>query len=201
MGSVNTLIDSYKLNELLTKEKKSPFLDMKGRFRIFEKPKNGCQYVLGVDSAKGTGEHYSTIQVLRVDSIKPIKVEQVATFECNKTDLYHFANIVNRVSIYYNHAYIMAENNAEGWTVVSELHWNYENGGLINTGNKTTDLGIRAKRGTKDNAVILMRKVIEGGLIELHDERTITQLTDFTEKRNGTYSCENLNDDLVTGLY
>ncbi|MFW6311604.1 MAG: hypothetical protein ACOC1K_05150 [Nanoarchaeota archaeon] len=66
------------------------------------------------DIAKGTGEHYSTIQVLRIDSTSPVKLEQVATYECNTVDPYHFSAIANRIAIYYNNAYIMAENNGIG---------------------------------------------------------------------------------------
>jgi hypothetical protein len=38
------------------------FYDLKDRLRVWEKPIDGAQYVLGVDPAKGTGEHFSTIQ-------------------------------------------------------------------------------------------------------------------------------------------
>ncbi|MFW6029243.1 MAG: LAGLIDADG family homing endonuclease [Halanaerobiales bacterium] len=153
------------------------------------------------DVSKGTGEHYSTIQVLRIDSIRPVKTEQVAVYESNQVDPYRFSEIVNRVAIYYNDAHIMAENNAEGSTVVSELHWSYENEGLVNSGNKINSLGVRATTKTKPRAVILMKKLIEGDFIKLNDKGTIKQLTDFVEKGNNRFKCDNLNDDLVSGLY
>ncbi|MFW6311605.1 MAG: hypothetical protein ACOC1K_05155 [Nanoarchaeota archaeon] len=46
-----------------------------------------------------------------------------------------------------------------------------------------------------------MKKFIEGGMLKLNDSETVKQLTDFTEKANGAFRCENLNDDLVSGLY
>lgn len=202
LGSINTVIDADVLKKLFESEQKDPILyDLLGKFRVYQKPINGAQYTLGVDTAKGTGENYSTIQVLRMDSINPIDIEQVAVYECNRTDPYHFANIINRIAIYYNNAYIMVENNAEGWTVASELHWNYENEGLVNSGSKTTDLGIRATKKSKNRAVILMKKMIENNMLVINDYKTVIQLTDFTENANGSFSCNNLNDDLLAALW
>jgi hypothetical protein len=76
---------------------------------------------MGTDQAKGTGEHFSTIQVLRIDNYNPFKAEQVAVFEDNYTDIYNFTQIIYRLSLYYNNAFIMCENNAEGAHVVNEI--------------------------------------------------------------------------------
>jgi len=62
-------------------------------------------------------------------------------------------------------------------------------------------LGIRATKKTKPRAVILMKKLIEGKMLILRDYNTITQLTDFIDKGNNRFSCENLDDDLVSALY
>lgn len=201
LGSANTVIDADKLKELLTVSIDPIHVDLQGKLRIYEKPLAGATYVCGVDVAKGTGEHYSTIQVLRIDSMKPVQIEQVAVYENNEVDPYKFSEIINRVAIYYNDAYIMAENNSEGNTIVSELHWTYENEGLVNSGSKINSLGVRATTKTKPRAVILMKKFIEGNLIKLNDRETIKQLTDFVEKGNNRFKCDNLNDDLVSALY
>lgn len=72
------------------------------------------------DIAKGTGEHFSTCQVLKITSINPFRAEQVAVFQDNYTDVYEFSNIVYRLAVYYNNAYLLIENNI-GDTVISEL--------------------------------------------------------------------------------
>jgi hypothetical protein len=77
-------------------------------------------YVIGSDIAKGTGEHYSTCQVLKIISTDPFKSEQVAVFQDNYTDVYEFSNILHRLAIYYNNAYVVVENNI-GDTVISQL--------------------------------------------------------------------------------
>jgi len=201
LGSTNTLIEPKTLKRLLDSCKNPILVDLNGCFRIYEKPKDGYEYSLGIDTSKGSGNNYSTIQVLRIDSMKPVKVEQVATYENNKIDPYNFSEIINKVAIYYNNAYIMVENNAEGNTVVSELHWRFENTGLVNTGSKISNLGIRSTHKTKPRAVILMKKLLEGKLLKINDKRTAQQLTDFIDKGNNRFKCENLHDDLVDGLF
>ena len=94
----------------------------------------------------------------------------------------------------------MAENNAEGSTVVTRLWWEYENPGLVNSGSKTKDLGIRADRRSKPRAVLLMKKLLEDGDLKLRDMETVDQLSTFIEK-DGRFMGKETPDDLVTGLY
>ncbi len=201
IGSSNTVIDSAAIERLFKHRVEPEFLDMHGKFRIWEKPKSGCTYVLGVDTAKGTGENFSTIQVLRVDGINPIQMEQVAVWEDNFTDVYTFASTVNRISYYYDNAYIMVENNGEGSPVVNRLWWEYENENLINTGSKERDLGIRATNKSKNVAVLLMKKVVEDHNLRIVDPRTVEQLADFQDLGHNKYGGVNIADDLVSALY
>jgi hypothetical protein len=202
IGSSNTVIDSNVLEVLLKRHYPEPeTYDLNNKFRVYEKPVPGAMYCLGVDVAKGTGEHYSTIQVLRIDSTKPIKMKQVAVFENNFTDTYTFSEIVNRTCYYYNNAHIMCENNGEGAPVVMKLWWDYENPNLINEGSKESKLGIRATGNTKPRAVLLMKKLIEDDSIELVDMETVRQLTDFQDKGHNKFGGANIDDDLVSALY
>jgi len=113
LGSTNTVINPETLRTLLNMDREPRFFDLKDRMRVWEKPIDGAKYVIGVDPAKGTGEHFSTIQVLRINSVKPVDMTQVACFEDNMTDIYEFSQIINRLSYYYNNAYILCENNGE----------------------------------------------------------------------------------------
>jgi hypothetical protein len=94
----------------------------------------------------------------------------------------------------------MCENNAEGAAVVNRLWWDLENEGLVNTGSKTVDLGIRAKRNTKPQAVLLMKRLIEDASLILKDKETLDQLTTFIEKNNKFFG-KDMDDDLVSALY
>jgi hypothetical protein len=200
LGSTNTVIDADILEQIIGLWKEPVHFDLGGKFMIYEKPVEGAIYVLGVDAAKGTGEHYSTIQVIKLLNMKPVEMEQVASYVHNLIDVYSFADLVDRVSRYYNHSYIMCENNSEGAAVVNKLWWDLENEGLVNTGSKTIDLGIRAKRNTKPQAVLLMKKLIEDGSLKLVDKETLDQLTTFIESNNKFFG-KDMPDDLISALY
>ena len=132
--------------------------------------------------------------------MKPVDMEQVATYQNNLIDVYKFADLVDRVARYYNGAYIMCENNAEGSAVVNKLWWDLENSGLVNTGSRSVDLGVRANKNTKPRAVLLMKKLIEDGSLRLRDKETLDQLTTFIE-RNNKFFGKDMSDDLISALY
>ena len=200
LGSTNTVINPEVLRTLLTMSRDPKMYDLKDRLRVWEKPIDGAKYVLGVDPAKGTGEHFSTIQILRINSVLPIDMIQVAVFEDNLTDVYEFSQIIHRLSIYYNNAHILCENNGEGSAVIGQLWWHWENEHLVNSGAKTASLGIRSNRNTKPKAVLLMKKLIEDGSIELQDKETIEQLGSYIEDENKFYG-KDKNDDCVDALF
>jgi hypothetical protein len=200
LGSTNTVINPETLRTLLSSSVDPVWYDLKDRLRLWEKPLDGAQYVLGVDPAKGTGEHFSTIQIFKINSKTPVDMTQVATFEDNLTDVYDFSQIIHRLSIYYNNGWILCENNGEGSAVVSQLHWNWENENLVSTGAKTINLGIRSNKNTKPKAVLLMKKLIEDGSVELRDKPTIQQLSSYIEEE-GKFFGKDMDDDLVDAIF
>ena len=200
LGSTNTVINPEVLRTLLSMDVNPRFYDLKDRLRVWEKPLDGCKYVIGVDPAKGTGEHFSAIQILRINSTLPVDLTQVAVFENNLTDVYEFSQIIHRLSIYYNNAYILCENNGEGSAVIGQLWWQWENENLVNTGSKEINLGIRSNKNTKPKAVLLMKKLIEDGSVELKDRETIEQLGSYIEEE-GKFFGKDKEDDLVDALF
>ena len=200
LGSANTVIDSDVLEQLINSYKEPILYDMDSKLRIFEKPQPNTQYVIGTDPAKGTGEHDSTCQILKITNYNPFKAEQVAVWQDSHTDIYTFANIVYRLALYYNNAHLLVENNI-GDTVVTQLWWEYEYDNLVNESSKKTGLGVRMTSRTKPRAVLLMKKLIESGDLVLVDKQTIEQLTSFIEKGNNSFGGKDLPDDLVSALY
>ena len=207
IGSTSTLIEPGVLEIILAQDK--PPINMNKadslnyRLRMWEKPQEGAIYILGCDPSKGTGEHYSAIQILKLLNMKPIEMEQVGVFHDNLTDAYDFAYIINKLSVYYNNAYILCENNGEGSVVVSRLWWDHENENLVNSGSKKKNLGIRSTggeiKGTKPKAALLMKKLIEDGSLKLVDEKTLNELGSFIEENNKFVGKDNF-DDLVCAL-
>lgn len=201
-GSTNTVVSTDRLEYLLTQVSSPISTELQNRFRIFEFPQENQQYIIGVDVAKGTGEHSSCIQILKLKSMKPLKLKQVAAFEDNYTDIYMFAEIINRIGTYYNKAFVVLENNAEGAGVVNRLWWDYGYENLVNEGEKSTKLGVRATRATKPKAVLLMKKLIEDLCLELPDESTVNQLLSFIDDGKGHFrGNDGAPDDLISALY
>lgn len=200
LGSTNTVLHPETLRTLLAMSVNPIFYDLKDRLRVWEKPIANAQYVIGVDPAKGTGEHFSAIQIFRINSKVPVDMTQVAVFEDNLTDVYDFSQIIHRLSIYYNDAYILCENNGEGSAVIGQLWWQWENENLVNSGAKTVNLGIRSSKNTKPQAVLLMKKLIEDGSVEIKDKDTIEQLASYIEE-DGKFFGKDKDDDLVDALY
>lgn len=200
LGSSNTVIDPNILEILFTRVEEPMLFDLNNRLSIYEKPIKGATYIIGCDTAKGTGENSSCMQVLRIVSLTPLKYKQVAVFNDDHTDVYSFSEIINRISLYYNNAYIMCENNSEGSAVVNRLWWEFENEGLVNSGSKANDIGIRATKSTKPRAVLLMKKLLEDDCLEICDRDTINELGSFIEEK-GKFFGKNLPDDRVCALY
>lgn len=200
LGSTNTVIDPNILENLLSQTKDPIQYDINNKIRIWEKPDKNSIYVIGNDIAKGTGEHYSTCQVLKIKSTDPFKAEQVSVFQDNYTDVYTFSNIIYRLALYYNNAYVVVENNI-GDTVISQLWWEFEYSNLVNEGNKKTQLGVRATTKTKPKAVLTMKKLIEDGDLILYDKHTVNELTSFIDHGNNKFAGKDLTDDLVSALY
>lgn len=201
LGSSNTVISPEAISFINTTLIDDYYLDLGNRLRIFEKPIDKANYIMGVDPSKGTGEHDACIQIYRLESFKPIKLINAATFQSNTTDTYELSSIINKLSIYYNEALIAVENNGEGSSVSQNLWWTFENPNLYNSGNKENEIGIRATKSTKPKAVITMKKLIEDGSLIIKDRETAKQLSGFIEKKNGTFECTLGGDDLVSALY
>lgn len=200
LGSSNTVVDKETLEQLPQQITDPIQYDLNGKLRIWEKPQKDTTYIIGTDIAKGTGEHYSTCQILKVLSSDPFKAEQVAVFQDNYTDVYTFSSIVHRLALYYNNAFIMVENNI-GDTVISQLWWEFEYDNLVCEGSKSTQLGIRATTKTKPKAVLAMKKLIEDGDLIINDIHTVNELTSFIDKGNNRFGGKDLTDDLISALY
>jgi hypothetical protein len=208
ISSSQTVIDPECLRRIINNYTMPVTTELNNKLLIWEQPRADGRYILGIDPSKGTGGHDAAMQILKIESLKPLKLIQVAVFSDNKTDLYELAEIAGRAGLHYNTALIMVENNAEGYSCAQQLHYTHEYPNLFCTkadgrsiSAKIKDLGVRANRVTKAKAVLFMKRVIEDGSLILKDRTTLEQLTDFQELRPNIFKCENVNDDLISALY
>ncbi len=91
----------------------------KHELTLWDVPKNGHKYYVGVDTGEGMGQDYSAFHVLSSEGI------QIAEFKSNKIKPFQFAELVNDVGIYYNKALLVVEKASAGHTVVDKLKNDY----------------------------------------------------------------------------
>jgi hypothetical protein len=195
IGSTNTLIESDILERM---ESKNP-IDSKweGLFLIFEQPKEDEFYIMGVDSAEGTGKDYSVIQVLKING--EFDIEQVAIYRNNMIDAHNFSQVCISISEFYNNCYMMVENNNVGSIVAEDIWYEYECDRILNCDKK--GLGIRSTRKTKLSSNILLKKYIEEGWLKIKDSVTIYELSLYKEVTPNVFRCDKYqNDDCVSAL-
>jgi hypothetical protein len=204
LGSTYTVIDANILKQLFEAALQIRPLkeDMGGKLKIYEHPEPNARYIIGVDPAKGTGKHDATCQVIKLITFKPtIKAKQVAVFSSNEHESYAMAQIVNRLSQFYNNATIACEGNGEGSAIVNHIWYTFMNPNLFCEPGKHT-LGIFASLGSKSKAVTMMKRLIENFFLEIIDQQTINQLATYIEDDGGkTHGQGQQSDDLISSLY
>lgn len=194
IGSSSTLIDSHILERM---QIQNPIeLRLGDCLNVYERPEKKGFYILGVDSASGTGKDYSTVQVLKITREHEIK--QVATYANNLIDPYDFAQVVISISDYYNYCYMMIENNEIGKTVADTIFYDFEVDKILNCDAK--NIGVRSTRTSKLAGNMLLKRYIDSGWLEIVDRQTIYELSRYEEIRLNIFKCQNGNDDCVMAL-
>jgi hypothetical protein len=195
LGSTNTLVDPELLERMETTDPvKTKF---GGLLQIWEEPVHGQMYMLGIDSAKGTNNDYSVIQVLKI--IDEHRIEQVAMYRCNSISTYDFAQVCIEISNHYNECYMMVENNDVGEAVANTIWYDYECDRIINCDKK--GIGIRSTKHSKLAANMLLKRYLESGWMIIRDKTTVFELSRYEEKTPNVFSSgKHENDDTVTAL-
>jgi hypothetical protein len=203
IGSIDTVINKETLEKLFFDIKEPQKIEMQEALRIYERPIASVQYCIGWDPSKGTGMNDCAGQVLKIISMKPLEFSQVAVFKDDRTNVYKQADIINKLSLYYNNAYICIENNGEGAPVVQRLWWDLENEFLVNDRSKVKkeEIGLRATMKNKPKLVLFMKKLVEDGLLHLVDKATIEQMATYIEWGGSFKGKDNMPDDCVCALY
>lgn len=202
LGSSYTLIDDKKLAGIEWMDDEEIIHDsLFNGLRIFEEPKPGHNYILTADP-KQDGIDAIGLHVIDVTNI-PFK--QVASANLKES----FMVIPNRVfdlGTYYNNAYLVQENNVEA-NLINTIHDQLEYEGEIFRERKPSGKGfkniwgIRTTTKTKKMMVSFLKKFVEEDLLQINDKKTIDEMFNFIEKKNGSYSAEaGYADDLVMSL-
>ena len=207
LGSVNTLINPTKLKTLVYDDpvKRNKGLD------IYENPKDGNNYLITIDVARGIGGDYSAFIVYDITEF-PYKV--VAKYRNNEIKPMLFPNIINDVAVGYNQAFVLIEINDIGDQVANILHFDLEydnllmcsmrgrSGQVVGAGfsGKKSQLGVRMTAAVKKLGCSNLKTLLEDDKLLVCDYDIISELTTFTQKHNSFEAEEGCNDDLAMCL-
>ena len=207
LGAVDTLIAPSKLRSLVYD---NPMTRNAG-LDIYEKPREGRDYVCTVDVARGVSLDYSAFIVVDITEF-PHKV--VAKYRNNDIKPMLFPNIIYEVVRNYNNSFVLCEVNDVGDQVASILNYDleYQNllmcsmrgraGQIVGQGfsGKKTQLGVKMSKTVKQVGSLNLKTMIEEDKIVFNDYEIISELTTFIQKRNSFEAEEGCNDDLAMCL-
>ena len=179
------ILDSIKIKEPIKDSKINKTLKKwKDRINVYEKPKDGHRYVIGIDpseiksnSVKGEHSNFG-IQILDVTNIKKgFKQVLAINFEEN-FDYLESTLILNFLGEYYNMALIILENN-RCLQIGNDLERQYHYENIFY--NEKNEIGVKTtKKNKKINANIL-KTLIENGQLKLKDDDTVFECKKFTK--------------------
>jgi hypothetical protein len=205
-GSSNTLISGWKLKQLVHQ---LPIYTHDG-LSTYEKPMSGHSYVCIVDVSRGKGLDYSAFNII---DITEMPYKQVCVYRNNLITPIDYADVVYRVSKFYNSASVLVEVNDIGEQVATSLHYDFEYDNLLMTesagraGKRITsgfgsniDRGIRTTKSVKAVGCSILKLLIEQNQLIINDLETISELSTFSRKGISYEAESGKHDDLVMGL-
>jgi hypothetical protein len=166
-------------------------------------PLPGFTYILGADSSGGTGNDYSSIQIICLDTL-----EQVLAYRTNIVPPPDFADIIYQFYLQYNKAYLVPEQNQHGLSVITCLRNHGVFGDLyimkkmakeINPVHVASSFGFKTTQVSKYKLIGDLQKTLQ--TLTLYDTATANQLRGFGEDQAGKLgNIGASNDDDVIAL-
>lgn len=213
LGSSNTLISGYKLQQL----RYTDAIAEHDKMKIYEHPvkenKDGAKsdhlYCICVDVSEGKNLDSSAFSIIDI-STTPYK--QVATYASSSISPILFPTVIVNAARYYNDAYVLVEinNNPQ---VADFIHndLEYENLLKVFTGNKKPQqlsagfargiqMGLKMSPQVKAVGCSNLKTLIEGDKLLINDFDTYSELTTFEQYKTSFAAADGANDDLVMTL-
>lgn len=207
LGSAGTLIAPSKLKTLVHDKpiSRSDSLD------IYKEPQKNGIYLIVVDCSEGVGKDYHAFIVFDITSI-PYTI--VAKYKNNELKPMLLADIIKRVAVAYNNAYVIVEIASVGEQVAKTIHYDLEYGNLLmsmvngragqiigqNLYGKNSQYGLKISKQVKRIGCSNLKTIIEDDKLLIRDIEIISELTTYIAKSNSYEAEIGANDDLVSCL-
>jgi hypothetical protein len=198
---------SGNILERWKKSRKPPIATLDdGHYLIWEPPKEGNIYSIGVDVSEGVGEAASCAQVLDLTDLTNIR--QVACYHDRMIDPHFFAEKLHKMANQWGRPYLAIERNNAGGQVIDGMFHTFGYNKFINisttNGNKDR-LGVYSHTGTKYKGVSNMRYWVNTlDVLSINDMGLIKELETFIRRPNGIWKKKdgrNIYDDRVDAFF
>ncbi len=173
-------------------------------FRIYHERIKGHKYIVGIDTAEGTGNDHTSIEVW--DVTDPNKKIEVASYLDDKVRPDQAAKLAAKIGVMYNKAFIIPEKNSSGLTTTLKLQeMDYENLFKTTVIDKATDtkrdeFGWRTTSANRDVLIDDFIELFEDGSLEINSWYLIMQMKTFVRKENGRREHDKgYHDDSIFG--
>ena len=195
LGSGETYITSNKLSEIDKSTKNSEPLkklfpqfanrndesqseNSKGSLWVWKEPQNGQEYIAGIDSAEGIGDHgdNSCIQIINQNTL-----EQVAEFYSNNIAAHDFAQVCKEIGSFYNNALLVIEDMSTGGVILNSLQHDYYYENLYYDNQTKSNVKPGIKITVKNRTLILqnLQQKIYNNQMKINSTRLAKELKTF----------------------
>ncbi len=167
--------------------------------RVFKKPRPGGIYVMGIDTATGHGEDYSTFSIRDFTTW-----EQVATYR-TQLPVPMFALRCDQIARFYNNAFVVGEENGVSIATLLQMRdvYHYPEDQFfmdVNVEDRETRGTLGWVNTNKSRRVYLnaYEQVVRESINTFKDARLVAELMSFVVKPNGRYEAQDdYTDDMV----
>ena len=204
LGSADTLISPAKLQAI-------PFEDpiqSNAGLDVYERGKEGHEYIITVDVARGIGGDYSAFIVFDITTL-PYKI--VAKYRDNEIKPVLFPSVILEVAKEYRFPYILVEVNDIGDSIAATLNYDLEYPNVLMcamrgragqivgqgfSGNKT-QLGVKMSITVKKLGCSNLKTLLEDDKLTFKDFDILRELTTFIQRKQSWEADDGYHDDLV----
>ena len=201
LSSSISVFDLFKVSQLTAR---TPLRKFRGA-NIFEEPKEGHKYCIGIDTAEGIGNDRTGIEVW--DMTEDVKVE-VASFSDDTIRPDQTAILSIDLAQLYNNAFLVPERNSSGLSTVLKIQEKSYNKLFINrqidtrTQQIKNEYGWRTMGSNRDVMIDDFVELFENGKLVINSDFVIQQMKTFVRKNNGKREHEDgYHDDNLFGCF
>ena len=212
--SGTSVIDGIILEEYRTTQVKEP-MEKRGidsNVWIWEPPNYTKDYIVCADVSRGDATDYSAFHIIDIESL-----EQVAEYK-GKISTRDYGNLLVNISVEYNNALLVVENNNIGWAAIQQcIDREYENlfymskdlqyvdthkqiNNKINRMEKQVVPGFTLTQKTRPLVIAKLEEFFREKLVTVHSQRLIDELFVFIYNGSRAEAMSGYNDDLVMAL-